>query len=174
MNEPSQKKDFSQKTGMLMTTIAWIAFILFIAYFFERLIDNRNNPNQNVYSENINGSVRVSLQRNPQGHYISDGRINDQLVVFLLDTGATEVAIPMRVANQLNLNIGRSIQVKTANGTAIAYRTRLQSISLGDIILYDFPATILNNIAGDEILLGMSFLKNFELIQKGKTLTIKQ
>ena len=157
-----------------MTTIAWIVLIIFIAYFFERLIDNRNNPNQNVYSENINGHVQVSLQRNPQGHYISDGRINNQPVVFLLDTGATEVAIPMRVANELNLPVGPGVQAKTANGTALVYRTHLQSISLGEITLYDLPATILSNVTGNEILLGMSFLKNFEIIQKGKTLTIKQ
>jgi len=174
MNEPSQKKDFSQKTGILMTTIAWIVFIIFIAYLFDRMIDNRNNPNQNVYSENINGGIQVSLQRNPQGHYISDGRINNQPVVFLLDTGATEVAIPMRIANELNLNFGPAMQVNTANGTTRAYRTHLQSISLGEITLYDLPATILSNMTGDEILLGMSFLKNFELVQKGKTLTIKQ
>jgi len=174
MSEPSQKKDFSQKAGMLMTTIAWIVFVIFMAHLFERLIDNRNNPNQNVYSENINGSIQVSLQRNPQGHYISDGQINNQPVVFLLDTGATEVAIPMRIANELNLNIGPAMQVNTANGTTRAYRTRLQSISLGDITLYDFPATVLSNMAGNEILLGMSFLKHFELVQKGKILTIKQ
>ncbi len=157
-----------------MTTMAWIAFVLFLAYLFDQLIDRRNNPNQDITSTSINGRTEISLLRNPQGHYVSSGRINGQPVVFLLDTGATSVAIPMPVAEKLGLEIGPAIKVKTANGTALAYRTRLQTISLGEISMQDLPATILSNMHGEEILLGMSFLKNFELVQKGKTLTIRQ
>ena len=50
----------------------------------------------------------------------------------------------------------------------------LNSVAIGDIRLYDLRATILENMSGDEILLGMNFLKHFEIIQKGKVLTIRQ
>ncbi|NNJ98290.1 MAG: retroviral-like aspartic protease family protein, partial [Gammaproteobacteria bacterium] len=66
------------------------------------------------------------------------------------------------------------IVVSTANGNTRAYRTRLASVAIGDIKLYDLNAAILTNMPGKEILLGMNFLKHFEITQKGKTLTIRQ
>ena len=64
--------------------------------------------------------------------------------------------------------------IKTANGDTLAYQTQLDSVAIGDIRLYDLRATILENMSGEEILLGMNFLKHFEIIQKGKMLTIRQ
>jgi aspartyl protease family protein len=64
--------------------------------------------------------------------------------------------------------------VKTANGNVRAYRTNLESVAIGDIYRYQLNATILTNMSGKEVLLGMNFLKHFEITQKGKTLTIKQ
>ena len=174
MTTPEKEKDFSQKAGLLMTTLAWLVFVFFLVWLFQGIMDKRNNPNQDITAARSGGRLEVTLQRNPQGHYISDGEINHQPVVFLLDTGATDVAIPLKIAQQLGLKTGMPIQIKTANGTSLGYRTRLQSISLGGITMSDLPATILSNINGDEVLLGMSFLKNFELIQKGRTLTVRQ
>ena len=64
--------------------------------------------------------------------------------------------------------------ILTANGNTRAYRTRIDSVGIGEIKLYDLSATILTNMPGKEILLGMNFLKHLEITQKGKTLTIKQ
>ena len=114
------------------------------------------------------------LQRNAYGHYVTSGTINDHEVVFLLDTGASDIAIPESVANEIGLSRGRSIIIKTANGNAKAYRTKLESVGVGEIQLYGLNATILTNITGNEVLLGMSFLKHFEITQKGRSLTIKQ
>jgi aspartyl protease family protein len=105
---------------------------------------------------------------------VASGAINDYDVVFLLDTGATQIAIPESLADDIGLVKKQPIVVKTANGNARAYRTRIDSVGIGDIKLYDLNATILTNMPGKEILLGMNFLKHFEIIQKGKTLTIKQ
>ncbi len=157
-----------------MTVVAWIIFLIILFMGFDYLISERINPNQNIVT-NISGSQKkVVLQRNAYGHYISNGTINKQQVTFLLDTGASDVAIPESIANRIGLKKGRVITVRTANGNAEAYRTRLESVAIGDIELHNLNATILPNITGDEILLGMNFLKHFELIQKGKTLTIKQ
>jgi len=157
-----------------MTVVAWLLFLAILFGIFDYLVDKRNNPNQNIVTT-INGYQKeVVLQRNPYGHYVSNGTINNHEVVFLLDTGATDIAIPESLAEDIGLTKGRAIFIKTANGNTNAYRTHLGSVALGDIKLYDLNATILTNMTGKEILLGMNFLKHFEIIQKGRTLTIRQ
>jgi len=157
-----------------MTAMAWILFFAFLYYVFDYSILQRNNPNQNVATVSNDGIKEIVLQRNPYGHYVASGSINLQTVTFLLDTGASDVAIPEDLADRLGLEKAHAIMVKTANGNVKAYRTRLDSVAVGDIRLYDVKATILTNMHGEDVLLGMSFLKHFELIQKGKSLTIRQ
>ena len=157
-----------------MTVAAWILFFIFLYYVFDYSILQRTNPNQNVTTVTYGDTREVVLQRNRYGHYVATGSINYQPVTFLLDTGASDVALAEDLADRLGLEKAHPILVKTANGNVRAYRTRLESVAVGDIRLYDIKATILTNMHGDEVLLGMSFLKNFELIQKGKTLTIRQ
>ena len=174
MQEKNKKRDFISRAGTTMTVVAWIIFLVILFAGFDYLISQRINPNQNIVTT-VNGYQKeIVLQRNSYGHYVSNGTINGHEVTFLLDTGASDIAIPESTANRIQLKKGRSMVVKTANGNAKAYRTRLDSVALGEIKLYDLNATILPNITGDEILLGMNFLKHFEITQKGKTLTIKQ
>jgi len=157
-----------------MTVVAWIIFLVILFAGFDYLISQRFNPNQNIVTT-VNGYQKeIVLQRNSYGHYVSSGTINGHRVTFLLDTGASDIAIPESIANRIELSKGRAIVVKTANGNTRAYRTRLDSVAVGEIKLYDLSATILPNITGDEILLGMNFLKHFEIIQKGRSLTIRQ
>ena len=117
----------------------------------------------------------VVLQRNRQGHYLADGLINGRVTTFLVDTGATDVALPQDLANRLNLpRLGRALS-RTANGTVEVQRTRLDSVQLGALRLHDVRATILPGMAGDTpVLLGMSFLKHLELVQKDGYLTLRQ
>lgn len=157
-----------------MTFIAWIIFLLILISGFDYLIEQRNNPNQNLITT-VSGPVKeIRLQRNPYGHYVATGTINDNAVTFLLDTGASDIAIPESLADEIGLTKGPAITVKTANGDTLAYRTYLDKVALGDIVLHDLNATILMNITGEDVLLGMNFLKHFEIIQKGRTLTIRQ
>lgn len=174
MQDKNPPRDFISRAGTGMTVAAWAIFLLMLFGVFDYLISQRNNPNQNIVTA-VNGASReIQLQRNPYGHYLATGSINSRDVTFLLDTGATDIAIPERLAEEIGLNKGAAITVRTANGNARAYRTRLESVALGGLILYDLNATILTNISGDEVLLGMNFLKHFEIIQKDKTLTIRQ
>ena len=62
----------------------------------------------------------------------------------------------------------------TANGVIETYATRLASVSIGDIGIRDVRASINPYMPGEQILLGMSFLKNLELRQQGDRLTIRQ
>jgi len=178
MQDKENQRDFTSRAGMVMMTIAWIIFLFILVGGFDYLISKRNNPNQNIVTNEYNLAnglqKEIVLQRNPYGHYVTSGTINDFEVVFLLDTGATQIAVPESLANDIGLNKMQRIVVETANGNARAYRTRIDSVGIGDIKLYDLNATILTNMTGEEILLGMNFLKHLEITQKGKTLTIKQ
>ncbi len=178
MQDKDNHRDFSSRAGTAMMAIAWILFMFILAGGFDYLISKRINPNQNIVTNEYylaNGLQKeIVLQRNPYGHYVTSGTINDYEVVFLLDTGATEIAVPESLANDIGLNKKQNKEKKTANGNARAYRTHITSVSIGDIKLYDLNATILTNMPGKEILLGMNFLKHLEITQKGKILTIKQ
>ena len=178
MQEKGKQGDFISRAGTMMTVAAWLIFLAFLFGIFEYFVEKRINPNQSIATTeyHLGGELQreITLTRNPYGHYVSSGTINGEDVVFLLDTGATQIAIPERVANRLGLVKQRATMIKTANGDTRAYQTHLNSVAIGDIRLYDLRATILENMSGDEILLGMNFLKHFEIVQKGKVLTIRQ
>jgi aspartyl protease family protein len=95
-------------------------------------------------------------------------------VVFLLDTGATQVSIPAHIAEELQLTGSRESLVNTANGTTTVYQTKLQQLSIGNIYLYDVSAHINPSMQSNQILLGMSALKRVEFSQVGKQLILRE
>jgi len=164
-----------KKLGATMMALMWLGIFAFLAVFFSEVLDRQNNPNQAIQTAIINGNVKeLTLQRNHYGHYVANGKINSHPVVFMLDTGATDVSIPSSIARKLNLKKGPSATYQTANGPVVVSMTKLDSISLGEITLYDVRATINPGYQSDEILLGMSFLKHLEFSQRGNTLTLRQ
>jgi aspartyl protease family protein len=161
--------------GRTMYALAWIAAMGLLTLYFSDVLDRQRNPNRNVDSAVTEDGVReVMLIRNRMGHYVSSGSINGREVEFLLDTGATGVAIPAQVAQQLSLPRGRSVMMNTANGPARSWQTRLAEVKVGDIRLRNVEATITPGLRTREILLGMSFLKHIEFTQRGNTLTLRQ
>jgi len=167
--------DSGKKTGRHMLLLAWAIALGLLALLFSGVLERQYNPNQTVNSSiSENGVREVVLKRNRQGHYVTRGQINGQPVVFLLDTGATQVSIPQKVAQRLALKAGAPSYSQTANGTIQTYATRLDRIGIGDIQLTNIRAQINPYFEGEEILLGMSFLKRLELIQRGDTLTLRQ
>lgn len=167
------KKDNGIST--VMTVLAWISFMALFGFYFSDLLDKQNNPNQKLSTEYTADQFReVTLQRNRSGHYVTDGKLNGLPVVFMLDTGATGVAIPGPIATALNIKRGSAHAVNTANGTGKAYATRVQSVSVGEIRLENVSASIVPGYVSEEILLGMSFLRHIEFTQRGDTLVLKQ
>ena len=166
-----------------MFALMWVGIFVILGIFFSDILDKQNNPNQSVNTLSLNGDIKeLVLKRNRMGHYVANGSINSHPVTFMLDTGATDVAIPESIARRLNLKHGPSATYQTANGNAQVYLTRLDEISLGDtrgntmggIKLNNIRATIIPSYKSDEILLGMSFLKHLEFSQRGNTLTLRQ
>jgi aspartyl protease family protein len=110
----------------------------------------------------------LDIPRDARGHFQADGRIDGQRVNFLVDTGASLVALNEKSAARFGLRPSRSdynATVSTANGTIKAARTRLAMIELGGLVVRDVDALVLPDEALSENLLGLSFLsklKRFE------------
>ncbi|MBL3588840.1 MAG: TIGR02281 family clan AA aspartic protease [gamma proteobacterium endosymbiont of Lamellibrachia anaximandri] len=158
-----------------MIFAAWALLLGLLALFFSDQLERQNNPNRNLANTSVeSGPKEIVLLRNRAGHYVAPGLINGTPVIFLLDTGATNVAVPASLAERLTLKRGAQSISLTANGRVKTWLTRLDQVQLGSIIRQDVRATIMPGMAGDEVLLGMSFLKHLELVQKGKTLILRQ
>ena len=119
MSKQEQDKDFISRSGTFMIGAAWVVFFLFLVLLFDDLLTQRINPNQNIVTTDLGHTREIQLQRNVQGHYVATGTINGSYVTFLLDTGATDVAIPDHVADAIGLKRGQAITVKTANGNTL-------------------------------------------------------
>ena len=169
----SRPEEQQRRVGKIMVGAMWLLLLGLLTLFFNNILEQQHNPNQQIASVQRDGQQEIVLQRNKYGHYVASGMINQQPVVFMLDTGATDISIPAKVAQRLGLQRGRPLTYRTANGPAINYATRLESVSLGHITLYNLPASINPNVEHDDVLLGMSFLKHLEFTQKGDTLTLK-
>ena len=71
------------------------------------------------------------------------------------------------------LTRGAEIAISTANGIGVAYRTQIDQLRIGDLEIRNATAHI-NPGLSDEVLLGMSVLKHYELLQKGDQLVIRE
>ncbi len=169
MSEPPQR------LGKGMIYAAWLLVVILLTWLFNHFINKQYNPNQEIITQSRqDGSKEVILQRNRSGHYVANGTINNQPVVFFLDTGATTVSIPERVASRIELQRGAPMLASTANGTVTTYSTVVDSVAVGEIKLDHVRASINPHMQGEEVLLGMSFLKQLEFTQRGNTLIIRQ
>jgi len=175
MNSEPEPDTQHKRLGRGMIYLMWMLVIGMLTLFFNTVLERQHNPNRTAVTQiQADGAREVVLQRNRYGHYVATGLINGEKTVFMLDTGASDVAVPERVAKRLQLKRGPEVLYWTANGRAIAYATVLESVSLGEIVLNDVRASINPNMDGDEVLLGMTFLKYLEFTQQGDRLTLRQ
>lgn len=164
-----------KRMGTAMQALAWVVLLALGVAWFADVLDKQHNPNQSLQTHYRDGGVReVVLQRNKYGHYVTSGKINGKPVTFMLDTGATGVAIPQATATALGLQRGRAFRTQTANGLSTSYAVNLERVSVGDIELHDIAAGISPGLGMGEVLLGMSFLKHIEFTQRGDTLILRQ
>jgi aspartyl protease family protein len=152
------------KNGLFLSII-WLCLGAVIYY----LADNIQNPNK---MHALGTEAEVVLKRGLDGHYRAEALINGQKVNVLVDTGATGVAISQAVADRLQLKSVSAIRTATANGDAVGYLVRLESVKLGGLEANNVSASIALGLQGD-VLLGMSFLGRMDVrLYKGE-MTIK-
>lgn len=164
----------TQKIGKGMLIIFWLLVLLVLTWIFGSWEKQEINPNQSLEGRSTSDYREVILQSNRQHHYVASGTINRQPVTFLLDTGATDVVIPEQLARNLKLKPGEVQRASTANGWVNVYKTQLDRLQLGNIVLYDVRASINPGMNGDGVLLGMSALRNIEFTQRQGQLILRQ
>ena len=112
------------------------------------------------------------------GHrYITSGSINGLPVSFLVDTGATSVAMSSVAAKRLGLPYklkGKRIGVSTASGYVKGYAINLNRVKVGEIELYNVGGIVIEGSSPTEILLGMTFLKQVTMEDKGELLMLRK
>ncbi len=110
------------------------------------------------------GGSRIVLNADSRGHFMTPGTINGRTVSFMLDTGATTVAMSAADATRIGIDFqkGTPVQMNTANGVALGYRLRLSSVRVGDVEVYDVDA-IVSQLPMPYVLLGNSFIGRFSM-----------
>lgn len=165
---------------------AWvvIALVLVAGYSFKDELQHVAHrvtlgivPGSTVTRLTDEGTARVTIGRDRSGHFIVTGEVNESDVTFLVDTGASTIALNARDAERIGLPVDElsySIPISTANGIARAAAVRLDSVTIGGIERRDLQATVSERGALSQSLLGMNFLgtlSSFE-IRSGERLLL--
>jgi len=166
--------DSVSNMGKWMIIALWVLLLGFGTFFGQKWMDKRNRGQIPVNISSPDGKRSVQLEADRLGHYVVAGLVNGQTVTFLVDTGASGVSIPGKVAKKLSLKPGLSYPVSTANGSIIVRQTNIEQLSIGDLSLENVRASINSSMDGEVGLLGMTFLRHFELVQRDDTLTIRE
>jgi aspartyl protease family protein len=117
--------------------------------------------------------AQVTLTAGRGGHFVGEGAVNGSPVRFLVDTGATAVALPAGMAQRAGIDYrkGEPALSSTANGLVQVFRVNLDSVRLGGIELQSVEGVVFEN-GLDTALLGMSFLNRLEMKRDGDTMTL--
>lgn len=122
----------------------------------------------------VNQKRVLTLNADRAGHFYTPGQINQQDVRFMVDTGASTIAMGADQALQLGLDYtrGRQVQVSTANGKTQGWVIRLESVQAGSLVRHGIDA-IITPEPMPYVLLGNSFLNHFSLRRDAQVMTIE-
>ena len=118
---------------------------------------------------------KIVLSASSGGHFITQGQINGRTVQFMVDTGATTVAMSTSDAERLGIDYrkGQLGRGNTANGSVTVYQVKLASVRVGDVEVYDVDAAVLPSGAS-QVLLGNSFLSRFQMTRTNDQLVLER
>ncbi|MCR6739818.1 retropepsin-like aspartic protease family protein [Aeromonas dhakensis] len=151
-----------QQTARWFWLLAWLSLMGLLTLYFH----SRTQPS-------VTSSGELLLRADQSSHYRLEGAINGQPVQLLLDTGATRITVPQRVAERLGLTAHGSSQVNTAAGFIRVGNGTIETLAMGPLTLYDLAIFINPAAAGDEVLVGMNALGRLELVQKERQLLLR-
>ena len=119
------------------------------------------------------GGKQIVLSAQGGGHFFANGAINGQSVRFMVDTGATMVAMDKYEAERLGVDYksGRRGITRTANGDVPVYAAKLASVRIGDVQVYNVDAVV-TQAPMPYILLGNSFLTRFQMKRENDVMTL--
>lgn len=118
---------------------------------------------------------QVTLIADVRGHFSSSGSLNGVNVSFMVDTGASAIAMGPSTARAAGIDYlkGAAGRASTANGVVPVWKVIIRKVTLGDITLHDVEGLVLQTEM-PAVLLGMSFLNRMEMRREGSTMLLKQ
>ena len=121
------------------------------------------------------GGRRVVLMADARGHFINTGMINGTRMQYMVDTGASTVAIGKPDADRMGLQYtkGQAVQMSTANGVAQGWLIRLDSVRIGDVEVYGVEAVVTPQ-GMPYVLLGNSLLAAFQMTRTNDQLVLEK
>ena len=140
----------------------------------EYLLGNTSTLNT-VFSKRKSQKETVYL--NSGGMYKTFGSINGRSVNFLIDTGASAIAMNSDQAKNLGIQydrVGTPTKISTASGFVKGYRIRLKSVTVGGITEKNVAAMVIDGKHPGPILLGMTFLSRLDIEHSGNAMTLIQ
>ena len=160
---------FAIESGVMRNIMVFAAILIGLGTFMAQMADKMTpasaTPSVNLAAApaaTANGNVRsFSIPRDSRGHFAAEGRIDGQRIGFMVDTGASVIALNETSAARFGLRPSRGdyrATVTTANGTVKAAPVRIAMVEIGGLIVRDVDAMVLPDEALSENLLGLSFL----------------
>lgn len=121
------------------------------------------------------GGRKIVLMSDSRGHFVNQGLINGRVMQFMVDTGATTVAIGKPDADRMGLEYqtGQPVRMNTANGVAQGWRIRLNSVRIGEVEVFNVDA-IVTPQAMPYVLLGNSFLGSFQMTRNNDQMVLEK
>lgn len=125
-----------------------------------------------------NGTARsdqLVLIADARGHFVNRGYINGKTMQYMVDTGASTIAIGRADADRMGLAYqqGTPVLMRTANGTAQGWRLKLNSVKIGEMEIYDIEAVVAPE-SMPYVLLGNNLLTQFQMTRKGNEMVLKK
>ena len=116
---------------------------------------------------------RIVITASHGGHFMTSGQVNGKAAQFMVDTGATSIAMGALDAERAGINFkgGQPVNMATANGVTQGYRIKLNSVRVGDVEVFDVDAVVMPN-AMPFMLLGNSFLARFQMTRENDQMTL--
>ena len=134
-------------------------------------------PGSPISRMDDNGRIRVTLVRDPSGHFEADTLVNGSPVRFVVDTGASTIVLSTRDAARAGFDPAElrfDVPTRTANGIGRAARVRLDEVRIGALVRRDIPALVSSPRTLSISLLGQNFLESLHSYEKrGDRLTLR-
>lgn len=118
---------------------------------------------------------RVVLMADSSGHFVNSGMINGRVMQYMVDTGATSVAIGRNDADRLGLKYqsGQPVRMNTANGVSQGWRMKLDSVRIGDVEVFGIEAVVMSQPM-PYILLGNNLLNEFHMTRNNNEMVLEK
>jgi aspartyl protease family protein len=115
----------------------------------------------------------MTIPIDQDGHFRLRGFINNQPAMFLVDTGATYISVSEDFARRANLQGGSPVKIKTANGARTGQLVHGVTVVVGSFSVAAASVAVGTAGQGNEVLLGQSFLRNFDVTMNDRQMVIR-